>query len=220
MPDITLTTWGHAGIRLERDDRRLVIDPGVYTDPAVLDDADAVLITHQHPDHFEPERLVRWLSDRPGRRVLGPESVTAQLAGVDANQSTVVDGGDSFLAASFHVRGVGHRHAQVHPDIPLVANVAYLVEGSIFHPGDSFTAPPTDTPIAALALPISAPWLKIEEAVDYVRQVSPTVVIPIHDGILNDDGKAIHDRVISGLADGVDYRRLNPGTPLTISVGG
>ncbi|MFP5332413.1 MAG: hypothetical protein ACLGHX_08665 [Acidimicrobiia bacterium] len=37
MSEITLTTWGHAGIRLERDGHRLVIDPGSFTDPAVLD---------------------------------------------------------------------------------------------------------------------------------------------------------------------------------------
>lgn len=219
MSDITLTTWGHAGIRLEREGRRLVIDPGMFTDPAVLDGADAVLITHEHPDHFEAARLKHWLSGDPDRNVLGPESVISQLTGVDASQSTAVSGGDSFMAADFEVRGVGHRHAQVHPDIPVVANIAYLVEGSIFHPGDSFTAPPSDTSILALALPISAPWLKIEEAVDYLRMVRPSVAIPVHDGILNDEGKALHDRVIGGLADGVEYRRVHPGTPLTVSAG-
>ena len=219
MSDITLTTWGHAGIRLERQGRRLVIDPGVFTDPTVLDDADAVLITHQHPDHFEPERLMQWLSGDPDRRLLGPEAVVTQCGDARVDQLEVVDGGDAFVAAGFDVSAVGHRHARIHPDVPLVPNVSYLVEGCVFHPGDSFTPPPAGTSIAALALPVSSPWLKVEDAVGYLRQVRPSIAIPIHDAILSDDGKALHDRVIGGLADGVEYRRLTPGTPLTIAVG-
>lgn len=217
MPDITFTTWGHAGIRLERDGRALVIDPGVFTDPHVLETTDAVLITHEHPDHFEPGRLGRWLSASPDRRLFGPDVVTSRLVDTDARQRVTVDGGNRLHVAGFDVQAVGHRHAEVHPDVPLVANVAYLIDDSIFHPGDSFTQPPSDASIRVLALPISAPWLKVSEAVDYLRRVAPAVAVPIHDAILNDHGKALTDRVIGGLAGEVEYRRLGPGEILTVS---
>jgi len=59
-----ITKWGHACVRLERNGRAIVIDPGAMTDPDVLTGAEAVLITHEHFDHFEPSRLhdVPWPS--------------------------------------------------------------------------------------------------------------------------------------------------------------
>ena len=48
-----LTKFGHACIRIEHDGHTLVIDPGGFTEPEAVDGADAVLITHQHPDHYD-----------------------------------------------------------------------------------------------------------------------------------------------------------------------
>lgn len=45
-------------MRLESDQGVLVFDPSGFAEPAALDSADAVLVTHEHFDHVEPERLV------------------------------------------------------------------------------------------------------------------------------------------------------------------
>ncbi|MGW8568209.1 MBL fold metallo-hydrolase [Isoptericola sp. NPDC055881] len=217
MPSLTLTAWGHAGIRLERDGRTLVVDPGTFTDPRVLAGADAVLVTHEHPDHVDVPRVAAALTDDPALELWAPASVVEQLtdAGAPADRLHAVDGGASFDAAGFAVQAVGHVHATIHPDLPPPANVAYLVDGVVLHPGDSFTPPPAGARVEVLALPVAAPWLKLSESVDYLRQVAPRVAVPIHDAILNDAGLALVDRVAGGLG-GARYRRLAPGEPLEV----
>jgi L-ascorbate metabolism protein UlaG (beta-lactamase superfamily) len=212
---ITITHWGHACIRLERDGQRLVVDPGAFGDLAVLDDADAVLVTHEHVDHVDPASLVAALGTRAELQVWAPAPVVAQLteAGAPGDRVHTVAGGDAFTAAGFAVRAFGERHAVVHPDVPTAANVAYLVEGTLVHPGDSFTPPPAGVDVDLLLVPVAGPWMKIAEAVDYVRAVRPRVAVPIHDAILSDRGRALADRMVGGLGGAGEYRRVTAGTP-------
>lgn len=214
-----ITTWGHACVRFERDGRRLVIDPGTFSDLSVLDDADAVLITHEHPDHVDAAPLVTALGARAGLEAWAPEGVVRQLLDVGPPEARihVAAGGDTFTAAGFGVRVVGQWHAVIHPDIPRVANVAYLVDGAAFHPGDSLTTPPDGTTVDLLFLPVSAPWMKVAEAVDYLRAVGPRIAVPIHDAILSDAGRALTDRVVGSLAGASEYRRVPPGETVTVS---
>jgi L-ascorbate metabolism protein UlaG (beta-lactamase superfamily) len=61
-----LTWLGHSCFRLEKDGFTAVIDPGIVAPANALDDADAVLITHQHTDHFLPSLIAGRLATRPG----------------------------------------------------------------------------------------------------------------------------------------------------------
>ena len=72
----------------------------------------------------------------------------------------------------------------IHPDIPRITNVGYLVDGRVFHPGDALTVP--DHPVETLLLPVMAPWSKISEVIDYVREVKPQRAYDIHDALLTD----------------------------------
>jgi L-ascorbate metabolism protein UlaG (beta-lactamase superfamily) len=212
---IGLTTWGHAGVRLERDGVRLVIDPGSFTDPAVLDGAAAVLVTHEHPDHVVPEHLAATLESSPALAVWAPAPVVDALrtAGAPTDRIHAVGPGDSFTAAGFAVRVLpGGEHAPIHPAVAVPVNLAYLVEGAVLHPGDSWTPVPGDVTVDVLALPVGGPWVKIADAVDYAVAVAPRVVVPIHDAVLSDVGKGAADRVGGGLVDRLlgrpAYRRL------------
>ncbi|MEL7978182.1 MBL fold metallo-hydrolase [Isoptericola sp. F-RaC21] len=221
MPSLTLTTWGHAGVRLERDGRVLVVDPGTFTDPRMLDGADAVLVTHEHPDHVDVPRVAAALAADAAPELWAPAPVVEQLAGAGAPAERLhaVDDGASFDAAGFAVQALAHEHATIHPDVPRPANVAFLVEGTVLHPGDSFAPAPPGTSLQVLAVPVAGPWMKLAEAVDYVRQVSPRVAVPIHDAILNDAGHGLVDRLVGGLG-GAEYRRLAPGEPLEVPLAG
>ena len=212
-----ITHWGHACVRLERGGRRLVIDPGTFSDLAVLDDADAVLVTHEHVDHVDVDRLAAALGARDGLAAWAPADVAAQLteAGAPADRVHAVAGGDTFDAAGFAVRAVGEWHAVIHPDVPRPHNVAYLVDGALLHPGDSFTTPPAGTEVEVLLVPVAAPWLKLAEAIDYVRAVRPRVAAPIHDAILSDPGRALADRLVGGLGGAGAYVRIATGAPYT-----
>ena len=218
MADIEVTAWGHSAVRLERDGRRLVIDPGMFSDTAVIATANAVLITHEHPDHVAAEPLLAALRSEASLEVWAPAGVVTQLvsAGAPAERLHEAVPGEAFTAAGFMVLAVGGQHAVIHPDIPRVANVGYLVEERILHPGDSFADAPDGTSVGLLLLPISAPWLKVAESVDYLRRVDPELAVPIHDAVLSDAGRALHDRVIGQLAGSVEYRRLAPGDTLVV----
>ena len=197
----------------------LVLDPGGFSDPAALDGADAVLVTHEHVDHVVPDTLTAALAAAPELQVWAPGAVVDLLlaAGASADRLHAVTEGDAFTAAGFTVQAVGQRHAVIHPSIPVVANVAYLVDGTLLHPGDSFTRPPVGVHVEVLLLPVSAPWMKLSEAADYLQAVAPGIAVPIHDAILSDAGRGLVDRVIPQVTGGVaQYRRLAAGETLTV----
>ena len=99
-------------------------------------------------------------------------------AGIEA---TAVQTGD-VLDVGTRVEVLAGDHAVVHRDIPVITNACYLVGGRLLHPGDSFTD--IGRPVEILALPSSAPWMAVKEAIDYFRAVHPAVAIPIHEKVL------------------------------------
>lgn len=180
-----LTKFGHACVRVEKDDRRLVIDPGGLTEPEALADVDAILVTHEHFDHFSEETLRRAAEHNPALRIWTNTAVAERL-GALGGRVTAVGEGEEFTAAGFTVRVYGTWHAVIHPDIPRVANIGFLVDATVFHPGDQLTVP--DTAVDTLLLPVHGPWSTTGDLIDYVREVAPEQVLAIHDGALNDIG--------------------------------
>jgi L-ascorbate metabolism protein UlaG (beta-lactamase superfamily) len=205
-----LTKAGHACVILSEGDRRLVVDPGAFTDPAVLDGASAVLVTHEHFDHFAPEHLRAAMAAEPSLEVWTNPSVAEQLDAA-GDRVHVVGHGDTFTAAGFDVHVHGELHAVIHPDIPRVRNVGFLVDGQVFHPGDALTVP--EEPVSTLLLPVHAPWSKIAEVIDYVRAVHADQAFAVHDGLLNDAGLGVVGGMLGEKGPGTPtpYSRLSPG---------
>ncbi|TYB95359.1 MBL fold metallo-hydrolase [Micromonospora sp. WP24] len=204
-----VTKYAHSCLRVEHDGGVLVIDPGGFSDPAALDGADAVLITHEHPDHLNLQAITAQLDRRPFP-VHGPASLSAAL-GDAAEVLRPVRPGESFTAAGVAVRAYGGQHAVIHPDIPVVENLGYLINDVVYHPGDALVVP--DLPVDTLFAPIHAPWSKFSEVVDFIRAVAPRRVYALHDALLNENGFGVLDRQYTALSR-TDYRRLEPGTRL------
>ena len=132
--------------------------------------ADAILVTHEHPDHFDEERLRAALEADPAAEIWTLRSVAEKISAAFPGRVHTVGHGDTFTAAGFDVQVHGELHAVIHPDIPRITNVGYLVDGGkVFHPGDALTVP--DHAVETLMLPVMAPWSKISEVIDYVREV-------------------------------------------------
>jgi L-ascorbate metabolism protein UlaG (beta-lactamase superfamily) len=205
-----LTKHGHACVVLSEDGRRLVIDPGAYSDPAVLQGANAVLVTHEHADHVVPDQLRAAMDADPGLEVWTNRSVAESLEGL-GSRVHVVGAGDAVSAAGFDVHVHGELHAVIHPEIPRIPNIGFLVEGLVFHPGDAFTVP--DEPVTTLLLPIHAPWSKASEVIDYVREVRADQAYALHDGLLNDTGLGLVTGLLGERGPGTPtpYSRLSPG---------
>lgn len=209
-----LTKFGHACVRLEQDGHTVVVDPGMFTAREALDGATAVLVTHEHPDHWTPETLRA--TDAPVFTIEAVARMVREQAPDVAERLVVVSPGDE-PGVGRPVRVVGEKHAVIHPELPHFDNSGYLLtlgETVVFHPGDALTVPPVTPDV--LCLPVSAPWLKAAECIDYARQVGAVRNLAIHDAIYSEAGLAILDGHLNRFLDplGLSYSRLAPGTDL------
>ena len=195
----------HATVALERDGHTLLIDPGAFTPDAaeLIRAAEAVLLTHDHFDHFDENAVRAGLVDDDRLHVYGPASVTRPL-GEFGDRVHTVAGGEVLSIKGFEVKVYGVPHATIHQCIPGVDNVGYLVDGTVLHPGDAYLVP--DVPVDTLLIPTSGPWTKMGEAIDYVRAVRPRQCVQIHDIMLSTIGKTSADMFLGA--------RSLTGTPL------
>jgi L-ascorbate metabolism protein UlaG (beta-lactamase superfamily) len=184
---VKLTKYEHACVVFEKEGASFVIDPGSFSADAagIINGAEAILITHEHFDHVHQVAINEALAARPELQVYAPAGL-AGMFGEHPGQFTAVSAGDELTVAGFAVTVHGDLHAVIHQDIPLVPNVGYLVDGTVYHPGDAYFVP--EAPVETLLLPTSGPWMKLGEAADYVRAVRPQRVVQIHEMLLSDIG--------------------------------
>ena len=210
-----LTKFEHSGLELEERGAKLFIDPGAYTSPLTdTAGAVAVVITHEHPDHWTPEQLNRVLELSPEAKIYGPEGVAAAASGFDV---TVVHAGDTIQAGPFTLRFFGGKHAVIHSSIPVVDNVAVLVNDTLYYAGDSF-AEPEGVEVDLLAAPAGAPWMKIAEVIDYVLALKPKRSIPMHEMVLSRAGKDMSNARLKWATEqnGGTHYPLEPGDSLEL----
>ncbi len=212
-----ITKFGHACVRIESGSTTVVVDPGGWTEREAVDGATVVLVTHEHPDHLDPDNL-----RAAGAPVYTIGAVARQIkeqAPDVSERVTVVAPGDR-LDLGLPVTVVGEKHAVIHPELQHFDNSGYLleVEGRrVFHPGDALTEQPADLDL--LLLPVHAPWNKISEVVDYARAVGAPLSVAIHDGLLNDRGLALAQRQLAGMLGEreQEYLRVEPGQDIGLA---
>lgn len=185
-------------MRLQQDGAVLVVDPGTWSEPEALLGCDAVLVTHDHFDHVDWLRLA-------GLGVPVHAPAGCGFPGVDV---TGVQPGEKFVAAGITVRAVGGLHAVVHDGQLGCANLGYIVDDVLYHPGDALHVP--ELPVETLLVPMQASWLKTGEAIDFLRAVKPERAFGIHDGQINERGLASVNGWLEREA-GHGYRWLAPG---------
>src|SRR5882757_6159025 len=199
---MNLTHFGHACVlaafETSEGGTRLLLDPGTYaTGFEDARDLDAILITHEHPDHLDVDRLHPLVKANPGVRLIADPGASTRLreAGIDHETASP---GDAFTVKGVSVAVLGGEHAVIHPQLPSVSNNAYLIDGRLLHPGDALVVPPG--PVDVLLAPAGGPWMKISEAIDYVREVTPSTAVPIHQAGLADVHQQLHHQLLRTLA--------------------
>jgi L-ascorbate metabolism protein UlaG (beta-lactamase superfamily) len=208
-----ITKYGHACVVLQEQGKKLVIDPGSWTEGlGSLDAIAAVVITHNHGDHLRIEHLNAIVQQNPGVQIFGPQEVVNDAAKNNIQVNKVISGFTATVGP-FTIRFYGDMHAVIHQSFPPVPhNVGVLVNDTFYYPGDSFTVP-DGAPVKTLAVPASAPWMKIAEAVDFIAMVQPQVCFSTHNALLSDIGQQLTDSWFKRTCDTLhaEYYSLKPG---------
>jgi L-ascorbate metabolism protein UlaG (beta-lactamase superfamily) len=204
-----VTRFGHSAVLVEAAGQRVLIDPGAFSSAEVFEvqGLDAIVVTHQHADHLDRDRIGVLLERNPGAIRLSDPETAALMGGFTAHAD-----GDVTELGTITITGVGTTHAEILPMIPRVTNTGVLItadgEPTLFHPGDAYAYAPDGVDI--LAAPLSAPWTKVAETVDFVRRVNPSVVFPIHDAGVTPLSHGIYWGHVSTHAGVEDPRNLGP----------
>jgi len=210
-----LTKFEHAALLLEDSGKKLFVDPGSFTTP-LTDTANtvAVVITHEHADHWTPEQLKRVLDMNPDAKIFAPEGVARAAADFDV---TVVHAGDVVEAEPFTLQFFGGTHAVIHLSIPTVDNLGVLINDQLYYAGDSFTIP-EGIEVDVLAAPAGAPWMKVAEVMDYVLAVKPKRSFPTHEMVLSRAGKDMSNGRIAWATEqnGGEHFPLEPGDTIDL----
>lgn len=214
-----VTHLGHACLLIESGDTRVLIDPGVFSRFEGVTGLDAIVVTHQHADHVDAERLLALLEANPDADLHVEPSVpdtTLQGSPAAARCRTMSSGRSLQVGDGLTLEPVGDRHAVINEALPRIGNLGVVVRvdggSTLFHPGDAYDAQPGRVDV--LALPLNAPWCASKETVAFVQRIAPRVVVPIHDGLLNEVGRGMYLSQVQRFGpDGLELRDLSGGEP-------
>lgn len=211
-----ITHLGHSCVLLTTAGQRILVDPGNFSTAwHGLTDLDAVFVTHQHPDHADPDELPKLLQANPNARVI-VEHTVPEIVDLP-ERARRVGAGETVDLGSVQVTTIGGQHAVIHRDYPRIGNVGYVFraegEPSVLHPGDSLDAIAEGIDVALI--PAFGPWAATRETIDFARAVGARQGLLIHDGLLNDRGIALIDKHVTALSSTslVDLRDAQPWQP-------
>ena len=202
-----LVKYNHACFTVEKDGQLLVVDPGNFSDDFIAPaNVVAVIITHEHADHFDHEQIAAIVDKNPEAVIVAHPSITSQIE-VFTTHSALP--GTKLRVGPFDLLFYGGQHAVIHDDIPVIPNLGVLVNDLLYYPGDSFVLP-DGASIDTLALPVAGPWMKLSEAMDFLVAAGPRLAFPTHDALLSGAGKSVADRLLGGVAakHNIEYQRI------------
>lgn len=209
-----ITKFDQSCVLLEKNGRCLLIDPvEISTQIPVIENIDAIIITHKHSDHYQPEVLDKFKLSNQDARIYVAEDMIDEIR--QPAEVALID--NDIQVGEFNLRFFGKDHAPIVDNISPCNNIGVIIDGAIVNPGDSFVNPFVSNP-DVLFVAISAPWLRIDEVMKYVSLMSPKNVIPVHDGLLSPLGHKISDNWVKKACDdiGAVYTPMNPGETIIL----
>lgn len=201
---------------LSTDSARLLFDPGTFSSGfEPVRELAAILITHQHFDHLDGNRLPALVTANPNAALVVDEDTVPEIEKLGLTPTSVARPGDTLTFGATTVTVVGGRHATIHPDFAMPTNAGYVVDdGAFYHPGDALFVP--QQKIDVLGVPMGAPWLKTSETIDFLREVAPRVAVPIHEALLTEAGFQVQRNWITRMAPAADFHALPRGEPTPV----
>lgn len=201
---MTITKFGHSCVLVDDGQTKILFDPGMWSDVPDLT-VDAIVVTHVHPDHLGLDKHLELF--KSSKRIITQSEVKVELDKHQIN-CEVIEAGQIVQVNTVTLEAFGVDHEIIHPDLPKFKNTGYLVNGKVFHPGDSFTVPVV--PVEVLLLPTTAPWCKASETMDYITNVKPQKYFAIHDGFLSENGTMMYGHWAKIAGDKINAEFIQP----------
>lgn len=184
----------HAGIVVEHDGASIVVDAGNFTSPAELETAlhsadlvAAIVITHEHADHWTPENVKALREVSPHAPIFTTAATAKALADLGiAREVHVTKESDRAQAGPFALDFYGRRHEVLHSSISVIENIGVRINETLAWGGDSLTRPPFEADV--LGVPIGSPWSNLSQVMDFVLNAAPRRAYLTHDGMLSTAG--------------------------------
>lgn len=208
-----ITKYGHACLLLEKDDTRLLIDPGSFTElPNDLPEVDFIIVTEEHYDHFNVDNLKRVASIKSSP-IYTTAIVAENLKGTGLSVHTV-SGNLTVDLGPYHVLFSENDHAVVYKKSPC-KSLSITINDDVYYPSDTFQT--TNKKIKVLALPTSGPWFKVSECIDFVNAIDSKMVIATHNALNSEIGnKVTHNFIVNNLGEDRKFIHLEDNESLDI----
>lgn len=189
-----ITKFGHCCLLIEVAGKRVLTDPGKFTvSQNEVRNLDLILITHEHVDHCHSDSLVEIVKNNPQAKIVTNTSVGKILESLKINFE-VLEGNYEAQIGGVKLEALDGKHVEIFGDYGQVQNTGYFIADKLFYPGDAYTVPSKN--VSVLALPVAGPWCKVAEVITYALAVRPQKAIPVHDGILNENGITVVHGII------------------------
>jgi L-ascorbate metabolism protein UlaG (beta-lactamase superfamily) len=184
----SLEWLGHSGFRIRSGDAVVYIDPyRVGEGPQ----ADLILITHGHYDHFSPQDVERLSHD--GTWLVGPPAVAERVSGQvvsiapgEALDRELARGIDVAAVAAYNTSKRDASGRVFHPREAGWVGYELRVRGErLYHSGDTDVIPEMDSVagVDIALLPVSGVYVMTPgEAAEAARRIQPAVAVPMHWG--------------------------------------
>ena len=179
---------GHSGFRIRAGGGVIYIDPYRVGDGP---EADLILITHGHYDHFSPQDVERLSGSRTW--LVGPAAVAERVSGQvlsiapgEMLERELLPGVQVSAVAAYNTSKRDPQGNLFHPrEAGWVGYEIDVVGERLYHSGDTDVIPEMDTVtgVDVALLPVSGVYVMTSgEAAEAARRIQPRVAVPMHWG--------------------------------------
>lgn len=211
-----LTKYEHACFTVEKDGKLLVVDPGGFTrDLPDLNNVIGIVITHEHFDHYSEDLLKKICKANPSAKVIAHIDVLSKISDDHAKQA--VEAGQTLEIDPFTLDFYGGLHVRVHSYLtPQFVNLGVMIDSVLYYPGDSFVLPESKE-VPLLALPVSGPWLRVGEVMDFVLQAKAKQLFFTHDALWSENSRSFERNYIKLAANEAGTEIVELSNPIEIN---
>jgi L-ascorbate metabolism protein UlaG (beta-lactamase superfamily) len=188
---VLVNLLGHASVKLQKG-KTVYIDPFSEVMERHEEQADLIICTHSHFDHFDIDAIDRLIKD--DTIVLAHKSCDISEIKCEAR---LIEVGDTERAHGILVTGIeaynDHRfrnpNEPFHPPGQGMGVIVKMDHTQIYHAGDTDYIDEMDAlrieELDAALLPIGGTYtMDVDEAVDAAKTIQPDVAIPIHHNVV------------------------------------